>query len=218
MRTWDNFYKDLLVMAPGCPEPMADYALLRAAQEFFKATRIDKLFMDPITLKANPADLVHSYINYDVPLPRNREIVRIEKALLNTRTIDVVTQDLLPPDWMTNGIGISECVFTLDRKTVNVLPSRDVTLIPGGYTLVLQCSLTPSDKAIGIENDQFDLYAEAISWGAAARLMLQPKKPYTDVNLGALKRAEFMDAIGMVSIQNWRGFSSARPRASVKTF
>jgi hypothetical protein len=210
MKTWDQFYRDVLPHVPGCPEPMADHALLRTAQQFFTTTRVNQVTFDPITIRPN-------LTSYDMPLPPKVEIVRLEHALLNGREIAITTAESMPLDWRTTQQGIEDCVFTEDRRSVTVLPLRP-SMDPGSYILILLASMRPSDKADGIDDKFFALYSEIIAGGALARLMAQPKKSYTDQGEAQILRDKFVNAMSVTSIKRWRGFSKQMPRAPFKTY
>ena len=206
MKTWDQFLRDVMPYVPGCPEPVAEHALLRAAQDFCAGTQVWKIWLDDITTVAD-------VLEYDLNLELRSELVRLERATLDGRPVVVTTEEVLPVDWKTSTAGIGTCIFTVDRKTITLLPAQTADLV-----LKVQACLKPSDTAEGVENFIFDQYARQIACGAKASLMMQPGKTYSNPGEGASLEAEFNGAIGGVGFQRWRGFSSARPRARLSTF
>lgn len=206
MKTWDQFFPDILVHVPGCPDPTVEHAVLRAAQEFLDTTRVWKIWLDDTATVADQTE-------YFLPLESNSELVRLERATLDGRQIDVRAEEDLPADWRSYPNTLSTGVHSTDRKTMVLLPAQQ-----SGLVLMVQASLKPSETATGVENDLFDLYREAISAGAVARLKDEVDKPYTD-GVGAQKwRGRFEGHMNTTSLRRARGFSSFRRRPQIKTF
>lgn len=206
MKKWDQFFPDLLIDLPGCPNPTVERALVRAAQQFFSGAHVWKIWLDSTTTAANTTQ-------YDLALDPNAELVRLERATLDGRPIAITTPDTLPADWQTNTAGIADCIFTTDRKTITLLPAK-----AAGLVLRVEATLKPANSATGIEDYLFDQYADTIAMGAKARLMQQPDKPYTHVTDGLNFEQRFIAAISSIDFQRGRAFSSALPRARVRTF
>ena len=206
MKAWDQFFSDLMVDLPECPEPVITHALKRAAQDFFKQTLLWKVWLEPMRTAANTNE-------YELALEPRSELVRIERATLDGRPIVISTAASMPTDWITNPLGIEDCIFSADGKNITLIPMKDA-----GLTLLIEASLRPADSALGIENCLFDLYSETIATGAKARLLRQPAKPYTDLGASVDAQALFENAIARIGIQQFRGFSSALPRRRLTTF
>lgn len=206
MKAWDQFFPDILLDVLECPEPVVTHALKRAAQDFFKQTLLWKIWLEPMRTAANT-------ILYELELEPRSELVRIERATLDGRPVVISTAANLPADWMTNPQGIEDCIFTVDGKSIYLIPPKDA-----GQTLLIEASLRPADSALGIEDYLFDLYGETIANGAKARLLRQPRKAWTDVGAGIDAQTLFDGAIGRIGIEQFRGFSSALPRRRITSF
>ena len=115
MKTWEQFFPDLLPEVTGCPEPVAEHALLRAAQEFFETTKVWRVWTDDIAT-------VVDVIDYDINLPTKSELVRLERATLDGHAILITTADELPIEWTSNNACVRTCIHTIDRRTVTLLP------------------------------------------------------------------------------------------------
>lgn len=207
MKTWDQFLKDVLVHVPGCPEPVAEHAVLRAAQEFFEATHLWRLWLaDDIVTVADATD-------YE-PFPDfQTEIARIESAVLDGREIAVRSADELPADWRDNPQSVCTGVHTTDRKTIVLLPPQ-----AAGLALKLELSLKPSNSALGIADELFAQYVRPIAAGAVALLKEHTGKSYSDGTGSLIWRVRFEDQMAGADFRRHRGFSSARPRRPIKTF
>jgi hypothetical protein len=206
MKAWDQFFPDLLVDLPECPQPLVTHALKRAAQDFFKQTLLWKVWLEPMRTANNINE-------YELEVEPHTELVRIERATLDGRPIVISTASSMPTDWKTNPLGIEDCIFSADGKNFTLIPYKD-----GGLVLLIEASLRPSDSAVGIEDNLFNLYSETIALGAKARLLRQPAKPYSDPGASLDAQVLFENAIGRIGIQQFRGFSSALPRRRITSF
>ena len=204
---WSQFFRDILPEVPGCPDPVIEHALLRAAQEFFERTALWTAWLDnTMTLPG--------IVDYDIELPKDAELVRIERATLDGRDIDITTPESLPSDWQTyQGAGLSDCIFTRDLFTLTVLPRARARSL-----LRVEAIVKPSDKATGVEDFLFRRFNETIAIGAKSRLMLMADKPWSKPNEGLRFEAMFNAEVQSLHFRRLRGFSSARPRRAIKTF
>mgnify|MGYP000880103119 CR=1 FL=1 len=206
MKTWDQFLRDVLPHVPGCPEPVAEHAVLRAAQEFFETTRVWKLWIPDITTVAEGTE-------YAMFLEPKSTLVRLERATLDGRPIRVRTVDELPDDWTTYPQTLATGVHTSDRKTLTLLPAQ-----AAGAVLKVEASMKPSNAATGVADDIFEQYVERIAAGAIASLKAHDGKTYSDSVGAAAWRTTFEGHMGVTELQRHRGYSAARPRRPVKTF
>lgn len=206
MKAWSNFLKDVLVHVPGCPEPVAEHAIKRAAQEFLGTTRLWKKWLTDLTTVTGATE-------YELFLEDKSELVRLERATLNGRPIRVRTEDELPGDWQTYPACLEDGVHTNDRKTVILLPPKE-----DGMVLKIEASMRPADDATGIEDHLFQVYSLQIAAGAIADLKGHTGKTYTDSAGVLVWRDRFDGHMNQADYQRSRGFSSARPRPQIKTF
>lgn len=205
MKTWAEFYDDLLPDVPMCPRAMAQKAVKDAAQQFFERTLAWVADTTDITIAADT-------ISYTIPLTTGTKVVQIMRATLDDAPLDVLTERDLPSNWQTAGV-VRRGVFTLDRKTVYIVPQQSA-----GAIAVLQVALKPADSATGIDDEMFEHYSRVISTGAAAILMDMPKKPYTDHNLAAKRQAQFDSDISTIAWQVAKSHGRAAVRSKASFF
>lgn len=206
MKAWSEFLKDVMPHVPGCPEPVAEFALKRAAQEFFETTRLWKLWLVDQTTEADRTD-------YFLILEPHSQLVRLERATLDGREIEVRAEEDLPADWQTYPQCVETGVHTTDRDGLVLVPAQAADKV-----LKVEASLKPSDDAQGIDNLLFAHHARQIACGAVADLKGQADKTYSDPDGSLLWRSRFEGHMNVVEFQRRRGFSSSRPRPRVKTF
>ena len=209
MKTWQEFMPDILPDVYGCPDPTVVLALRRTARQFFEQAHIWRLWLDPVRINAG-------VLNHDLDLAPHADLVKLERATLNGREIDVVSSGVLSADWQTNFAWRAPCVFTEDRVTFNYLPAQTT-----GDIVQVEVILKPSNDAAGIDDIFFDQYVETLAMGAKARLMQQPQKSYSNPALGMELERRFNDAITDLNIRRAHGFSAARltvqPRSLLPT-
>lgn len=207
MTDWQAFLPDIVPDVDGCPEPTVMLALSRASRQFFEQTRLWRMWLAPVTISAG-------VLNYPLVLDTNADLVGLERATLNDRAIRVLSGAAMPSDWrIQTTTQITPCVFTEDRITFNFLPAQ-IT----GDVVQIEVTLKPSHGATGIGDTFFAQYAESLAMGAKARLMLQPGKPYSNPNLGALLEQQFNNAITDINIRRARGFSASSLTVSPRRF
>lgn len=197
MKAFDLFFPDVLPDAPGVTEPIAEHALLRAAQRFCQLTRAWRVVLDPTTTIAGIDE-------YDLELPRDTELVRIESAKLGGNDVEVATKD--------NASRLREYVFCPDGQLLYVNP------VPAGSTVIqITATLMPGNGAIGIEDFLYDRYVSVIAAGAVAKLMQQPMKPYSSAE-GIPRWAAFEARCASIRNSLWRGLANNSPRAVANFF
>lgn len=198
MKTFDNFFRDLLPTVPGCPEPVAEHALLRASQRFCELTRAWVRTMEPIFL-SNTND------TFDLELEPNSELVRIEWAKMNDREVAIARpgQDM----------GRTSTYIACDDGTtvfVNPKPAED-------GLLVLRVALKPSNSATGVEDFVYARHAEVIALGARALLKQHPRKTYSAGD-GPVDWTTFEDRCSSIRTDLWRGLARNTPRTRPQFF
>lgn len=202
MAVWSDFYPQLMPSVRGCPNPTANLALVDAAREFFRRTRLWREWLDPVTVQADQRE-------YDIDVPTGSLVVRIEKCTSNGNPLDVLSahqqeSDFNTTDQMAQGIVSQDrAVFTLTR------------LVPAGTVLQARVSLMPSKTALGIPNDLFNQHYEDIVSGAKHRLMLLPKTDFMNPEIAMVEGGKFESAIGTKAVTAWRGATGNTPRPRV---
>jgi hypothetical protein len=206
MKAWSLFLKDVMPHVPGCPEPVAEHALLRAAQEFFDTTRLWKVWLGDLTTEADTTE-------YPLLLEEKSELVRLERATLDGREIEVRAEDELPADWLTYPSTVCTGVHTTDRETVVLVPAQAADLV-----LKVQASLKPANNATGVADEVFDHCVKQIACGAVAALMEHSGKTYSDPVGAGVWRTRFDGHMAAAEFRRARGYTSARRRRVIQAY
>ena len=201
MKPWSDFYDLTAPDLPGCPLAVMDVALRLAA----------------ITLCEQ--SLAWRYDHPDIPVTPNTDSYRftppagavvhaITRAEFNGRKIDFsrAEADREISRWR-NRTGVPEYIGA-NAMSLMLMPTPATSGM-----LTMTVALKPSPDADGIDDSIFDEYREAIVHGALARLMLSPKKPYTNMQL-----AQYHDQLFAIRVAD-AGMRAARShtRAPLQT-
>lgn len=180
MKAWSTWFPDLAPLLPGCPNPMLVHELRRAAQAFFsntKAWRVEQL------AKPVAAGTESVVVRPDSP---DMELVEIDGAWYEGRRIDPTTPEVLDAQhvqgWQGH-TGTPDRFLCLEPGQLRLYP------IPLGDSIVglkLRLVVSPSDASAGLPDDIGLRYRDEIKAGALSRLMLMPKKPWTDAQMGVV--------------------------------
>ncbi len=78
--------------------------------------------------------------------------------------------------------------------------------------MYLRTALAPTQDSTEIDSEIYEQWAEAIAWGARARLLAQPRQDYTD-KAGAIEAAKMFNYhISRARIQMNKGLTRASTR------
>lgn len=189
MKTWDQFFPDVIPLAPGVSHPAASRAIMRATQEFCQKTRALVVELDPVRVTAATS-------GYDLALPSRRELVRIEFAKVDGREY---------PVWVDGDKPSSSGNFIYCRDGLTFGFSGAMPAV--GASVVLTCSLSPATNAPGIDDVIYRRYDETIALGALARLMGS-----------ADKQTAFDSRCADVRVALWRGNANTTKRVRANFF
>ena len=205
MKAWELFYPYVLPDVIGCPNPVVDHALARAAREFFERTRAWTAWQDPVTTIAGTLD-------YPFALAIGVDLAKVLKATLGGVDLPIISDNDLGSTWRTGGAGLSGLVTT-DRRNFSVVPARGVGLLIRTF-----CALKPSNDAAGIDDIQFSQYVEEIANGAKARLLASPKKEYSDISAAAIFQDQFNTSCASIARKVEKSFSRTPRRVVAHYF
>lgn len=183
---WSQWLSDILPHVPGCPGVLAERELLRAAQAFFARSRVWSVLTEAQAVSAGNAEIPLEFVGDALP-----EVVRVEAVWLDGKLLETVAAEnaesvLDGDDWAAEE---GEPQYAL-MLTPNVIRLYPIPVEPATIGLVVRATVRPSDTSPGLPSDLTARWREAILAGAKGRLMVYPKKPWTDVQLGAGLLAE----------------------------
>jgi hypothetical protein len=203
MKPWSDFYDLLSPDVPNCPQPAQEQALRQSAIAFCEQSLAWKYTLPDFDVTVASAD-------YDFPDITDAVVHAIVFAEFNDQEIDVNTaqDDMRIWNWRHQP-GSPEYVLG-GPKSFKLVPTPDLE-----GTLTMEVALKPSPTAETIDDDLYDEFREAIVHGALSRLMLSPKKPYTDTNLGTYHAQQFVAAAAAAGLRAARNYTRAPFETSI---
>lgn len=205
MALWSAFYPFVLQAAPSASDPALDLALLGAAREFYERTRIWRPWVGPITT-------VGTQRQYDLPLPNDTDLVRLEQATLNGVDFAVLDADAAGVDLSAQeGADIGLTALGSDLKKVVLTRVLSVDSV-----IRVQASVMPAETATGISDPDWAQYARGIAEGAKWLLLSQLNQPWTDAAAAGLARDKFDAAIAKACYRRHLGAGNTVPRRRLR--
>ena len=203
MKTWDNFYDFVAGDLPGCPFVAIDVALRQAAIDFCSQSLAWKYVHPDIAVTAGAP-------SYNFVPPDQAVVHAVTYAEFEGNEIDCHTGEsgIQIYDWR-NQSGTPQYVLG-GATSLSLVPTPDVA-----GTLKLEVALKPSPAAIGIDDDIFNEYRDAMVHGAFGRLMASPKKPYTQLQLATYHQQQFTVLTGQAGMRQARNYTRAPLRTTI---
>lgn len=197
MKLWSDFYDLLLPDLPGCPVTAADSALRQSAIAFCEQSLAWQTEHQPVFVTAGIAE--HAFSQ-----PAGSVVHAITHAVLDGEEIEPFAgeKNIVIRSWRRQ---------TGKPRYILGGPSS-LTLVPAPDTngvLAMTVALKPSAASTGIDDALFNEYRETIIHGAMARLMLSPKKPYTDIQLAAYHQQQFIIKTAAAGVRVARSYARA---------
>lgn len=204
MKFWSDFYDLVMPDLPGCPFAAADSALRQSAITFCEQSLAWQAIHPDISIAAGTAQ-------YAFASPEGTVVHAISYAALNGEEIE------------SHGGEMSITTSNWRRKSGTpqyVLGgATSLTLVPqpvADGTLAMIVALKPSAASTGIiEDTLFNEYCEVIVHGALARLMLSPRKPYTNVQFAAYHQQQFTIKTAAAGVRVARSHTRAPLRTAI---
>ena len=181
----------VLPHVPGCPTPLADNAILRAAIRFCAKTGVWRADLAPVAAAVDT-------VQYAFAPPTGAKVERVLAAWIDgdPLTVKNATDMLGVRDWQT---------YTGTPKTLVVLNDTHFRLYPiGAGDIDLQVSLKPARNATAIDDAVFEAHVDAIADGALEILFGHPGKPWSSPDLTLYHKGEFERAIDDATISEFR--------------
>jgi hypothetical protein len=190
MKTWDDFLPLVIPHLPGCPNASIKTYLALTAREFFEKTYLWQDDIDAIYLAPNQ-------VEYD--LDAEAEVEDVLAVVLDKEQLDRTEFRLIPFE-RRDETGSPRLYWIHSDRTIRVFPTPDKRA-----TMKVSAVLKPARNATGVEDWIYDTWADTLVNGVISRLAIMPGKEWTDVNLAAMHKALFEQAITKTRIREYRG-------------
>lgn len=195
MATWSAFYPYTSIYTTGLPNPVIDHHIRLACIDFCTRAMVWRQTLDDVPT-------VSGQRTYDFPFDTRQELVQLVSASLNGEDLDLVGLDAIDAKGFTDCR--TQALYAVDRLqfALTELPAAS------GLTIKVKVTLKPSLTATGVSDDVFATYAQAISKGALATLMLLPGET-SSPGLSDRMSGQFEQAITDAAFSPDRSFTRA---------
>jgi hypothetical protein len=187
--TWATMRPLVLSKISECPSFVIDRAMKLIAREFFEDSRVWRSAHDVLLTTATDTK------EYLFVPPANAEVVAVQSAWLNDEELKEAT-----PGMRTKWPESDTCSYPrIGARPTNILyltakPAIVDTEVKG--TL----SFMPADDAEGIPIEAWSRWQNGLASGAAARLVTEPNKPWSNPTLHDFLWSEFLRAVSEASM------------------
>jgi hypothetical protein len=198
-----SLVNEVVPLVPECPRPIIEQVLRDACRDFFSTSRCWR--QRGLTLLTTVANQEA----YTANPPANAEVLEVMAAWNGDEEVEVglpgEEDDAYPDENDTEfRVAVGDDGTTL---TLSPLPETAGVVIKGSL------SYTLASNATGIPTWVYNEYRRGLASGAAALLVMQPNKPWTDRQAYALHQTMFDKAVRDAS--NKAGPIRRRPLRSV---
>ncbi len=204
MKAWSELYDMVLPHVPGCHLPMADLAIREAYRQLVNDAWLIRIRLDPIYLN-------NSVTTYDIDFPDNMVLYRALLAVMGNGDHAYYTSEPYLRFGNRYRCGNYQ-VYLPAPNQVQIDPKPDT-----GLTLEIEGIFHVTHSVMGMDDLLVSQHAAAIAKGALSQLMMSPKKPYSDMQLGAVYQNEFLDMIEHAKSNAQKAYSRS-PQRTVSCF
>jgi hypothetical protein len=202
MTDFDAFLPQVLITAPGCPEPAAINALRHAAQRFCERTRVWRC--------EDEFDVTPDHCAF-VCAPDGAELFEIEQVTFNGFPLEAISISELTRRWPRwredDGSSDQARFFTqVAPDTIQVVPRSTGRAKVFGF-------FKPSEDAEQLPAFLARKYLRTIAAGALADLLILPGQPFFSPDLATVNQGIFNAALDRNFSLNVRG----QQRAPIRT-
>jgi hypothetical protein len=204
--SYDEFLPYVSQYVPDASEFITIDAIKQAAIEF-----CEKTFVWQYTIPA--MDVVAGQNTYPMATPADTKSVGpiqvyYDKNLMVPKGPDELADIYRMGDWQQVSGG-PQYVTRMIKPEIILVPNPSTS---NASFLHIKTALAPTRDSTEIDSEMFEQYAEAIAWGARARLLAQPRQDYSD-KAGAIEAMKmFRYEINRVRMQVTKGLTRNSPK------
>lgn len=195
------FTQYIMPEVPGCPEPLIDDAVRRAAIEFCSRTRVIRERIAFNTVAAQ---------DYVTLAPVGGNVGRVYRVMIG----DTILEPTRREDFDEDGDTGQPLEYYIEQpNTLRLYPVPDAV-----YATVAHVAVTPNRDAATLDDVLFTIWRDEIAAGACAILKMMPGKPWHNMDGAALSANLFSAAIDRAAHQRAKGGGTAQLRSRLHTF
>lgn len=206
---FEAFLPEVLLEAPGVPNPVAINAIRNACFDFCR----DSLWLTQVS---DPAAYVQGTQTYDLEPPSGTKVVGVLHVVLDgTRTIYPWSMEetvAARPNWQT-AEGLVEGFLQQTPGSISLIQ------IPADSgTFVASLAVAPSRTATSVDDRVYDYHLESIKYGALWKLKSMIGQPWADPQGASLYEQRFLMMVNQATTERLRSNSRASMRVAPRPF
>lgn len=206
---WEAFLPMILVQAPGVSQPLAEASVRDAAIEFCKRSLAWVHHMDALPIVAGVAD-------YDLDVPDGAVAIQPLDVWADGEPLDPAAPRELTAlygEWRAEtGTPLYYLHEVLDGAVRQLtLAPKPIATVSNGLTARL--ALRPTKTSTEIDEAIYEEYGTVIANQALGRLLLMPKRPWSDAEHGVALLREFSSQCSAAQLRAARGGTRAPLRS-----
>lgn len=207
---WSALLPDVLPHVRGCPSPIAEHELLRAAQRLFNDSRAWRITTDPAAVAADQDEVTIETGDSSLSL------VRVEDAWYDGKELSVFTGDQMAreygDDWMAH-TGTPEAIIQDVPGVVRLYPVPTDAAATG---IKFRISVKPSESSTGIPDNLALEYRDSLVSGAKSMLMLYPRTDWYAPDIAMREATNFQIDIERATLKAARSYGRGRIAGRVR--
>lgn len=202
------FFGRVIPHVIGCPEPLAQQAVLDAAIEFCAGSLA-------VVEELPVAAVLPGVADYALALPSGTQLAQILRVWCGFSLLEAA------PSFTTGPSAVTGSPRWYSTRTVNsvlhlhLMPTPDTTTSGG---LLVRAATQPTRDATHLAPSLFDRWADAIVNGALSRLHNTPGEPYTNEAKAVMLAQRFKTATSAARIDAMRGRLETSIRITPRSF
>lgn len=215
MKDLSSFMSRILPHVTGCPDVLAEEALLDTAIEFCEKTLIIQKTLDPMSARRGASE-------YELDAPSDQEVILPVSVWFKTRKLVAVPADNV---WNVQAFnlrvpgtdaveGEPTAYFWVANRTIGVYPVPEET---HSAAITVRAALKPKRTATQLEDALFDDWIDPMVTGTLARLHAMKDQAWSSADRALLRSREFRASVQRArmegSVGRVRGNLSVRMRS-----
>ncbi len=204
MASLSDLIPDICPELPQCPVVNIHRQLRYIIRDFCWQTHYWQHPMAPITLLAFNDAAPDTYL-YTLAVPEETDLLAVDELVYDARVLPMKSSAWLDENvhrWRQD-TGIPQYTLMMSNKQVRFVPASDqVRPVAVTGTLILR----PSRSAFDFDDSLME-FDQALSNGALSRLLIMPKKPWSDARRAATCEGIYQDGISRAKFLVIKGFS-----------
>lgn len=201
------FFSRLLPQVVGCPEPLAQQALVDAAIHFCDATQAVVVNLDPVAAKAGQAQ-------YELDVPSQSRLSQVHRVWFDDRQLGAVPlSEVNVIESVTGTPTYFYCTDVDEVLTLNLYPTPEKS-----GTINLRVGLKPARTATSLHASLLERWSDYIVDGALSRLMAMPEQPFTNETRALMLESKLRHGLYVARVDAMRQRAVASLTAKARPF